>query len=55
MWTKFDYACMDTAYRWAELSHAKRKKVGAVFAKNNNDWVWWGLPLNMAISIILMK
>ncbi|HAS47656.1 MAG TPA: hypothetical protein DCS93_44675 [Microscillaceae bacterium] len=25
-----------------------------VFAKNNNDWVWWGLPLNMAISIILM-
>jgi len=25
-----------------------------IFAKNNNDWVWWALPLNIVISIILM-
>jgi len=32
---KIDNAMMGTAYNFAELSHAKRKKVGCVIAKDN--------------------
>lgn len=32
---KFDYAMMQTAHIWAALSHATRKKVGCVFARDN--------------------
>lgn len=33
--TKWDYAHMDVALRYAELSHARRLKVGAVIVKDN--------------------
>jgi len=33
--TKFDVAMLKTALIWAELSHAKRAKIGCVIAKNN--------------------
>jgi dCMP deaminase len=33
--TKFDYTHMQNAYNWAACSHAKRKKVGAVIAREN--------------------
>lgn len=35
MFNKFDYTLMQIAYNWASCSHAKRKKVGAVIAKEN--------------------
>lgn len=35
MFTKFDKAMMDTAYIWANLSHAKKKKVGCILAKDD--------------------
>ena len=34
MFTKFDYVHMKNAYNWAELSHSKRKQVGAVIVKD---------------------
>ena len=32
---KFDYALMNTAYVWSDLSHSKIVKVGCVIAKDN--------------------
>ena len=34
MFSKFDYVHMQNARNWAKLSHAKRKKVGAVLVKD---------------------
>lgn len=43
---KMDEMYMDIAYRVAEMSHAKRKKVGAVIVKNGNivSFGWNGTP-----------
>ena len=40
--TKWDFAHMRTAMNYANLSHAKRLKVGCVIVKNNEVWTSTG-------------